>query len=106
DAATSSANTSDAWVSGQPATAPSISLTPIGTPPSGSDTSAVAAAARASSGSTWQNAFSPDDSMAARLASSASVGETSLARKASTNEQASSSQEVAMKWQATGHACA
>ena len=44
--ATSSANTTLAWVAGQPVTW-SSSLTPTGTPPKGFDTSAASAAARA-----------------------------------------------------------
>ncbi len=74
--------------SGQPATW-SSSLTPIGTPPNGSDTSAAAAAAVARSRSRWQNAFSGLASMAAKTASSSSTGERSPRRNASTSEQAS-----------------
>ncbi len=85
-----SAKTSEASVNGHPATG-SSSLTPMGTPPKGRDTSAAAAWARAASGSRWLTALRPDDPMAARDASSASVGLRVPARKASTSEQASSS---------------
>src|SRR5690606_15222954 len=88
-----SANTSEASVSGQPSTL-SSSLIPTGTPPQGSDGSAVAAAARAPSGSRKDQAFSSDASMAARQASSSSAGERSPDRKASTREHASPVQGV------------
>ena len=89
--ATRSANTSDSSVYGHPSTE-SSDLMPSGTPPKGSDGSAVAATARARSSSTWTKAFSSLALMAARVASSSSSGERSLARKASTSEQASPSQ--------------
>src|SRR6478735_2130545 len=65
---------------------------PRGTPPNGLDVSADEAAARARSSSTWTKALSSLASMAARVASSSSSGDRSLARKASTSEQASPSQ--------------
>ena len=88
---TSSFNASDASVNGQPATR-SSSFTPIGTPPKGSDTSASAAAARASSAARCEKALRSEPSMAARQASSASAGDSSLALNASTSEQASPNQ--------------
>ena len=88
DVATRSANGTEAYVNGQPATW-SSSLTPIGTPPNGSDTSAAPAARSACSRSKWQKAFSGLASMAANTASSSSAGDRSPRRKASTNEQAS-----------------
>ena len=83
-----SANGTEAWVYGQPATS-SSSLTPIGTPPNGSETSATPAAIVARSRSTWLKAFSGLASIAANTASSSSTGERSPRRKASTSEQAS-----------------
>lgn len=86
--ATSPAKATEACVYGHPSTA-SSSLTAIGTPPKGRETSAAAAAARAPSSSTKQTAFSSLAPTAARVASSSSVGERSPERKASTSEQAS-----------------
>ena len=54
----------------------------MGTPPKGSETSAVAAVARACSSSTKHTALSDEPAMAASDASSASVGEMVPARKA------------------------
>src|SRR5689334_5321382 len=62
---------------------------PVGTPPNGFDTSAEPATRYAHSRSRWQNAFSRDASIAAKVASSSSVGDRSPLRKASTSEQAS-----------------
>src|SRR5690606_7238329 len=72
--ATRSRNTAQASVYGQPVTA-SSSLTPIGTPPNGSDTSAAAAAANARSGSRNENALRSLASIAASVACNSSVGE-------------------------------
>ncbi len=83
----------DASVYGQPSTR-SNSLTPQGTPPNGSATLAFSAASRARSKSVKLNALSGDVSMAAMQSSSASSGESSLARKASTRLQASWSHGV------------
>ena len=80
--------TSDASVAGQPATG-SNSLIPVGTPPNGSETSARAAAARARSGSRYENTFRSEASIAASVASSSSSGDRSPVRKASTSEHAS-----------------
>ena len=90
EADTRSAKTSDASVKGHPATG-SSSLTPMGTPPKGRDTSARAAWVLAASASTSEKAFRSEASMAANDASRASVGLRVLARKASTSEQASPS---------------
>ena len=62
--AMSSLNGTEAWLYGHPATG-SSSLTPIGTPPNGFDTSATSAASVACSRSRWLNAFSGLASMAA-----------------------------------------
>ena len=62
--AMSSRSGTEAWVNGQPATW-SSSLTPIGTPPNGIDTSATPAASVACSRSRWLNAFSGLASIAA-----------------------------------------
>ena len=86
--ATRSRNTSDASVSGHPAT-DSSSLMPAGTPPKGWDTSAARAASYARSGSRNEKQFRSVASMAARVASSSSTGDRSPARKASTREEAS-----------------
>ena len=83
----------DASVYGQPSTR-SSSLTPQGTPPKGSVTLALRAASRARSKSVKLKALSGDASMAAMQASRASSGDSSLARKASTRPQASSSHGV------------
>ena len=88
-----SLKTSDASVAGQPSTE-SSSLMPTGTPPNGLDTSAVAAAARARSGSRNEKQFRSLASMAASVACSSSSGERSPLRKASTSEQASSNHGV------------
>ena len=74
-----SARGTDASVAGQPATA-SSSLTPIGTPPNGNDTSATPAASVARSRSRWLKALSGLASMAAYTASSSSTGERSPRR--------------------------
>src|ERR1700723_3602449 len=87
--AISSFRTRDASVWGQPLTG-SSSLTPMGTPPKGSETSAAAAVARACSSSMKHTAFSEDAPMAVSEASRASVGEMVPARNASTSEHASS----------------
>ncbi len=86
--ATRSAKTSEASVKGHPSTG-SSSLMPTGSPPKGSDTSAAAAAAVAASASTWLKAFNAEPSMAARHEPSASDGDISPRRYASTSEQAS-----------------
>src|SRR5580693_5124673 len=83
----------DALLSGQPATF-SSSLTPKGTPPNGRLTSARTAASRARSKSVKLNALSGDLWMAAMQSSSASAGESSPARNASTRLQASPNQGV------------
>ena len=61
----------------------------MGTPPKGSDTSALAALARACCSSMKHTALRSDAAMAASDASSASVGEMVPARNASTSAQAS-----------------
>src|SRR5581483_10222090 len=86
-------NTSDASVNGHPSTG-SSSLIAVGTPPNGMETSALAAAARAASVSTYVKAFRSDRSMAASVASSSSTGDRSPFRNASTSEQASPCQGV------------
>ena len=86
--ATRSLKTTEASVYGQVATR-SSSLTPNGTPPKGRVRSALAAARRARSKSVKLNAFSGEASIAAMKSSSASSGDRSLARNASTSPQAS-----------------
>src|SRR4051794_3178728 len=86
--ATRSAKTNEPSLNGQPRTG-SSSLIPVGTPPNGFETSAVAATRYAQSRSRWQNAFSREASIAANVASSSSTGERSPLRNASTSEQAS-----------------
>ena len=86
-----SLSTSDASVWGHPLTG-SSSFTPMGTPPKAVCTSADAAADGAFSSSMKHTAFNDDFSIAASDPSSASVGESSPSRKASTSEQASPSQ--------------
>ena len=86
--AISSAKAPTPWVYGHPATS-SSSLTPIGTPPNGMETSATPAAVAARSRSRWLKAFSGLASIAVNTASSSSTGERSPRRKASTSEQAS-----------------
>jgi hypothetical protein len=78
----------EASVYGHPFTA-SSSLTPKGTPPKGSAGSATLAAWRARSKSVWLKALRGERPMASIQASSASNGESSLARNASTRPQAS-----------------
>src|SRR5580704_16473647 len=86
----------EASVEGHPFTL-SSSLTPNGTPPNGRATSASVAASRARSKSVWLKALSGDLSMASIQASSASSGEMSRARNASTRPQASSIHGVSIE---------
>src|SRR4249919_480404 len=85
-----SRNTSEASVDGHPASG-SSSFTPTGTPPNGALTSASRAASNARSGSRNENALRSLASIAAKVASSSSTGDRSLARNVSTSEHASPS---------------
>ena len=85
-----SLKTREAAVSGQPATE-SSSLTPMGTPPNGSEVSAPRADSSARSASMWEKALSVLASIAASDASTSSTGDRSPDRNASTREQVSPS---------------
>ena len=70
----------------------SSSLMPIGTPPKGSEVSALAAVTRADSASRCEMALSSEEAIAASDSSRASRGEMVPERNASTRETASLSQ--------------
>ena len=93
--ALTSANGTDASVAGQPLTW-SSSFTPIGTPPKGSDTSALSARESAASASTNEMAFRLDACTAAKVACNSSRGDLRPVRNSSTSEQASPSHGVSV----------
>ena len=87
-----SAKTAHAEVSGQPSTA-SSSLTASGTPPKGSEVSALCAAASALVASMKLNALRLLFLISRRVAASSSAGLRRLARNSSTREHASPCQD-------------